>query len=83
MPFELLTEVPWNDDNNLPLYNPLGKLPAPLRQALRSIAAEQAVVYGDVRYPPGDQVRPDPAGIAGHGLVLGAAAPWSCWWNVG
>ena len=27
VPFELLTEVPWNDDNNLLLYNPLEKLP--------------------------------------------------------
>ncbi len=27
IPFELLTEVPWNDDTTLPSYNPLEKLP--------------------------------------------------------
>ncbi|MSP30466.1 MAG: glutathione S-transferase [Acetobacteraceae bacterium] len=27
IPFELLTEVPWNDDTTVPLYNPLEKLP--------------------------------------------------------
>jgi glutathione S-transferase len=27
LPFELLTEVPWNDDTTLPAYNPLEKLP--------------------------------------------------------
>ncbi len=27
IPFELLTEVPWNDDTSLPLHNPLEKLP--------------------------------------------------------
>jgi glutathione S-transferase len=27
IPFELLTEVPWNDDTSLPRYNPLEKLP--------------------------------------------------------
>ncbi len=27
IPFELQTEVPWNDDTSLPLHNPLEKLP--------------------------------------------------------
>ena len=27
IPFELMTEVPWNDDTSVPLYNPLEKLP--------------------------------------------------------
>lgn len=27
IPFELVTEVPWNDDTSLPLHNPLEKLP--------------------------------------------------------
>jgi len=27
VPFEVLTEVPWNDDTNLPPFNPLEKLP--------------------------------------------------------
>ncbi len=27
IPFELLTEVPWNADTSLPRYNPLEKLP--------------------------------------------------------
>ncbi|MEO8715263.1 MAG: glutathione S-transferase C-terminal domain-containing protein, partial [Acetobacteraceae bacterium] len=27
IPFELLTEVPWNDDTSLPRHNPLEKLP--------------------------------------------------------
>jgi glutathione S-transferase len=27
IPFELLTEVPWNDDTSLPRFNPLEKLP--------------------------------------------------------
>lgn len=27
IPFELLTEVPWNNDTSLPRYNPLEKLP--------------------------------------------------------
>jgi glutathione S-transferase len=27
IPFELLTEVPWNDDTSLPQFNPLEKLP--------------------------------------------------------
>lgn len=27
IPFELLTEIPWNDDTSLPRYNPLEKLP--------------------------------------------------------
>jgi len=27
IPFELVTEVPWNNDTSLPLYNPLEKLP--------------------------------------------------------
>ena len=27
IPFELLTEVPWNDDTSLPQHNPLEKLP--------------------------------------------------------
>src|SRR5689334_10461384 len=27
IPFELLTEVPWNDDTSVPQYNPIEKLP--------------------------------------------------------
>ena len=27
LPFELMTEVPWNDDTSLPAHNPLEKLP--------------------------------------------------------
>lgn len=27
LPFELVTEVPWNDDTTVPAYNPLEKLP--------------------------------------------------------
>ena len=27
IPFELITEVPWNSDTQTPLYNPLEKLP--------------------------------------------------------
>ena len=27
LPFELITEVPWNDDTTVPAYNPLEKLP--------------------------------------------------------
>jgi glutathione S-transferase len=27
LPFELVTEVPWNEDTRTPLYNPLEKLP--------------------------------------------------------
>jgi len=27
IPFELITEVPWNDDTSVPQYNPLEKLP--------------------------------------------------------
>lgn len=27
LPFELRTEVPWNDDTSLPQHNPLEKLP--------------------------------------------------------
>lgn len=27
LPFELLTEVPWNNDASAPQYNPLGKIP--------------------------------------------------------
>lgn len=27
IPFELITEVPWNNDTSVPLYNPLEKLP--------------------------------------------------------
>ena len=55
IPFELLTEVPWNSDTATPRYNPLEKLPV-------LIVDEATSVYESrVDRPPGAQGRGRPA----------------------
>jgi glutathione S-transferase len=52
IPFELITEVPWNDDTFLPRYNPLEKLPVLLTDDGGSVYESSHILdWLERRYP--------------------------------
>jgi glutathione S-transferase len=52
IPFELVTEVPWNSDTTVPRYNPLEKLPVLLPDDGGSVYESSHILeWLEVRYP--------------------------------
>lgn len=52
IPFELVTEVPWNDDTQTPRYNPLEKLPILIMDDGSSIYESHFILeYLEMKYP--------------------------------
>lgn len=74
IPFELVTEVPWNSDTSLPLHNPLEKLPVLLLEDGRSLYESSYILeWLERKYPQPPLLPPDDDGIleAKRCLVLG------------
>jgi glutathione S-transferase len=59
IPFELLTEVPWNDDTSLPQYNPLEKLPVLLTDDGDSVYESSYILEWLERKYPEPPLLPD------------------------
>lgn len=60
IPFELVTEVPWNEDTTLPLYNPLEKLPVLLLDDGTSLFESSYILeWLERRYPQVPLLPPD------------------------
>jgi len=52
LPFELLTEVPWDSDTSTPQYNPLEKLPILILEDSSSIYESSYILqYLELKYP--------------------------------
>ena len=52
IPFELITEVPWNSDTSIPLYNPLEKLPVLLLEDGGAVYESAFILeYLERKYP--------------------------------
>ena len=52
IPFELVTEVPWNEDTQTPLYNPLEKLPILILDDGSSVYESHFILeYLEAKYP--------------------------------
>lgn len=67
VPFELLTEVPWNDDNNLPLYNPLEKLPVLILDDGSTVWESSLILeWIERKFPKPPLLPPDDDGILAH-----------------
>ncbi len=65
--FELLTEVPWNDDTSLPKYNPLEKLPVLLPDAGEPLFQSSYILeWLERRYPRPPLLPRDDDGILAH-----------------
>jgi len=61
IPFELITEVPWNSDTMVPLYNPLEKLPVLLPDDGGSVYESSHILeWLDVKYPGSPLLPADP-----------------------
>jgi len=68
--FELLTEVPWNDDTSLPQHNPLEKLPVLLPDDGPPVYHSSYIMeWIERRYPVPPLVPADNDGILAHKLV--------------
>ena len=64
IPFELLTEVPWNDDTTLPRYNPLEKLPVLLPDGGEPLFQSSYILeWLERRHPAPPLLPPDTDGI--------------------
>jgi glutathione S-transferase len=64
LPFELLTEVPWDDTTSTPLYNPLEKLPVLLLEDGSSIYESSYILqYLELKHPQPALLPPDVDGI--------------------
>ena len=67
IPFELLTEVPWNDDTSLPKYNPLEKLPVLLPDGGNPVFQSSYILeWLERRYPQPPLLPRDDDGILAH-----------------
>ena len=67
IPFELLTEVPWNDDTSLPKYNPLEKLPVLLPDGGDPVFQSSYILeWLERRYPQPPLLPRDDDGILAH-----------------
>lgn len=65
--FELLTEVPWNDDTTLPRYNPLEKLPVLLPPDGEPLFQSSYILeWLERRHPEPPLLPPDDDGILAH-----------------
>jgi glutathione S-transferase len=63
IPFELLTEVPWNDDTSLPRHNPLEKLPVLLTDDGGSVYESSHILdWIERKYPHPPLLPPDDDG---------------------
>ena len=61
--FELITEVPWNEDTRTPLYNPLEKLPILLLEDGTSVYESHFILeYLEVKHPAPPLLPTDPDG---------------------
>jgi glutathione S-transferase len=64
IPFELLTEVPWNRDASAPRYNPLGKIPVLLLDDGDSVYESRLILeYLELKHPTPPLLPKDPDGI--------------------
>ena len=67
IPFELLTEVPWNDDTTLPHYNPLEKLPVLIPDAGEPLYQSSYILeWLERRHPEPPLLPGDDDGILAH-----------------
>ena len=70
IPFELATEVPWNDDTTLPQHNPLEKLPVLLPDDGPPVYHSSHIMeWIERRYPEPPLLPPDDDGILEHKRV--------------
>jgi glutathione S-transferase len=64
IPFELLTEVPWNTDASAPRYNPLGKIPVLILDDGETVYESTLILdYLELVHPQPPLLPEDPAGI--------------------
>jgi glutathione S-transferase len=64
IPFELVTEVPWNDDTSVPQYNPIEKLPVLLTDDGDSVYESSFILeWLERKYPEPALLAPDDDGI--------------------
>lgn len=64
IPFELLTEVPWNDDTSLPQFNPLEKLPVLILDHGTTVYESSYILeWLERKYPAPPLLPPDDDGI--------------------
>lgn len=62
--FELVTEVPWNEDSRTPLHNPLEKLPILLLDDGTSVYESHYILeYLEVKHPVPPLLPADPDGV--------------------
>ena len=62
--FELVTEVPWNEDTRTPLHNPLEKLPILLLDDGTSVYESHYILeYLEVKHPAPPLLPADPDGV--------------------
>ena len=67
VPFELQTEVPWNDDTSLPQHNPLEKLPVLILDDGSTIWESSYILeWIERKYPSPPLLPPDDDGILAH-----------------
>lgn len=64
LPFELVTEVPWNEDTRTPLHNPLENLPILLLDDGTSVYESHYILeYLEVKHPVPPLLPADPDGV--------------------
>lgn len=64
IPFELITEVPWNRDTSTPKYNPLEKLPVLICEDGESVYESRFInEWVELKHPEPPLVPKDPDGI--------------------
>ena len=67
IPFELTTEVPWNDDTSLPRFNPLEKLPVLIPDGGEPLYQSSYILeWLERRYPEPALLPADDDGILAH-----------------
>lgn len=67
IPFELHTEVPWNDDTSLPQHNPLEKLPVLILDDGSTIWESSFILeWIERKFPAPPLLPPDDDGILAH-----------------
>ncbi len=70
LPFELLTEVPWDDDTSVPLHNPLEKLPVLLIDGEEPLFESRYILeWLERRHPAPPLLPKDDDGILAHRRV--------------
>jgi glutathione S-transferase len=70
IPFELVTEVPWNDDTSLPQFNPLEKLPVLIPDQGNPVYHSSHIMeWIERRYPTPPLLPSDDDGILEHKRV--------------